>query len=79
MFELSVGEVWEYEIGWYDLGVANIKVEVGNFDSICVIIDRLTKSTHFIPNNLEKLAKTYIQEIVWLHGIPICINFDKRT
>ncbi|XP_016683923.1 uncharacterized protein [Gossypium hirsutum] len=41
-------------------------------DSIWVIMDRLTKSAHFIPIwtdcSLQKLAKLYISEIVRLHG-----------
>ena len=38
------------------------------YDSIWVIVDRLTKSAHFIPIKVtydaEKLAKLYISEIV---------------
>ena len=44
---------------------------LGKFYSIWVIVDRLTKSAHFIPvkmtYNEEKLAKLYISEIVRLH------------
>ncbi|XP_052478348.1 uncharacterized protein LOC128033894 [Gossypium raimondii] len=43
-------------------------------DSIWVIMDRLTKSTHFISiridYSLQKLAKLYISEILRLHGVP---------
>ena len=50
---------------------------MGKFDFIWVIMDRLTKSAHFIPMkatyNAEKLAKIYIWEIFWLHGVPISI------
>jgi len=50
-------------------------------DSIWVIIDRLTKYTHFIPINirfsLEKLTSLYISEIVRLHGVPSSIVSDK--
>ena len=46
-------------------------------DSIWVVVDRLTKTTHFLPvrtnYSLDKLAKIYIKEIVRLHGIPISI------
>ncbi|KAF3671523.1 putative myb-related protein A-like [Capsicum annuum] len=48
---------------------------LGKFDSVWVIVDRLTKSTHFVPvkmsYNIEKLAKIYIREIVRLHGVPL--------
>ena len=49
-----------------------------------VIVDRLTKSAHFLlvrtNYSLDKLAELYIKEIVWLHGIPISIisNRDPR-
>jgi hypothetical protein len=50
-------------------------------DAIWVIVDRLTKSAHFIPIkktfSLEKLAKLYIQEIVSLHGVPLRIVSDR--
>ena len=50
-------------------------------DAIWVIIDRLTKSAHFLPirisQSLESLADLYIREIVRLHGIPISIISDR--
>jgi hypothetical protein len=46
-----------------------------------VIINRLTKSAHFIWINekdpLEKLSKIYIEEIVQLHGVPTSIVSDR--
>ena len=46
-------------------------------DSIWVVVDRLTKSAHFLPvrtdYSLDKLAELYIKEIVRLHGIPVSI------
>jgi hypothetical protein len=40
-------------------------------DSIYVVVDRLTKSAHFIPTNvkdlMDKLARLYVQNIVCLH------------
>ena len=42
------------------------------YDAIWVIVDRLVKSTHFLPmknsDSIEKLAKLYVKEIVRLHG-----------
>ena len=44
-------------------------------------MDRLTKSTHFLPmkinHSLERLAELYIEEIVRLHGIPSSIVSDR--
>ena len=46
-----------------------------------MIVDRLTKSSHFMPVNvedsLEKLAQFYVDEIVRLHGVPISIVSDR--
>ena len=43
-------------------------------DSIWVIIDRLTKTSHFIPVNTtysaKKYAEIYLDQIIRLHGIP---------
>jgi hypothetical protein len=50
-------------------------------DSIWVIVDRLTKSAHFLAIkvglSLERLAKLYVDEIVRLHGVPVTIVSDK--
>ena len=50
-------------------------------DSIWVIVDRLTKSAHFIPVNikyfLESLTSLYVSEIVRLHGVPSSIVSDR--
>ena len=49
-----------------------------------VIVDRLTKSAHFLPIQttitLDKLASLYVKEIIRLHGVPISIvsNRDNR-
>ncbi|KAA3483950.1 DNA/RNA polymerases superfamily protein [Gossypium australe] len=47
-------------------------------DAIWVIVDRLTKSAHFIPvksdYSLDRLAELYISEIVRLHGVPLSIK-----
>ena len=53
--------------------VVGLPKTMGKYDSIWVIVDRLTKSAHFIPvkvtYNAEKLTKLYISEIVRLHGV----------
>ena len=49
--------------------------------SIWVIIDRLTKSAHFLPVrtlfNADRLAVLYMNEIVRLHGVPMSIVSDR--
>ncbi|KAI5353071.1 hypothetical protein L3X38_005963 [Prunus dulcis] len=46
-------------------------------DGVWVIVDRLTKSAHFLPvranYSLNKLAKIFIDEIVRLHGVLVSI------
>ncbi|XP_070046663.1 uncharacterized protein [Nicotiana tomentosiformis] len=47
------------------------------FDAVWVIVERLTKSAHFIPvmttYSSEQLAWIYIREIQRLHGVPVSI------
>ncbi|GJT28538.1 putative reverse transcriptase domain-containing protein [Tanacetum coccineum] len=51
------------------------------FDTIWVIVDRLTKSAHFLPirenDPLDKLARLYLNRIVARHGIPTSIICDR--
>nr|GEZ99821.1 retrotransposon protein, putative, Ty3-gypsy subclass [Tanacetum cinerariifolium] len=51
------------------------------YDAIWVIVDRLTKSTHFLPiredYKMKKLARIYINEIVARHGVPVSIISDR--
>ncbi|XP_059289846.1 uncharacterized protein LOC132043357 [Lycium ferocissimum] len=57
--------------------VVGLPWTLGKFDSIWVIVDRLTKSAHFIPIQTtytsEKLPKIYIREILHLHRVPVSI------
>jgi hypothetical protein len=50
------------------------------FDSIWVIIDRLSKSANFIPVNtnykVQKYAEIYIARVLCLHGMPKMIISD---
>ncbi|GJU73324.1 putative reverse transcriptase domain-containing protein [Tanacetum coccineum] len=43
-------------------------------DTIWVIVDRLTKSAHFLPmkeiDSMEKLTRQYLKEVVLRHGVP---------
>src|SRR3954470_11822245 len=53
------------------------------YDSIWVVVDRLTKVAHFIPVKITytsaKLAKIYMNRIVCLHGVPKIIVSDRGT
>ena len=53
------------------------------YDSIWVIVDRLTKSAHFLPVKaiyyVAKLANLYVKYITCLHGVPISIVSDRGS
>lgn len=70
---------WKWERITMDF-VTGLPVALGKFDSVWVIVDRLTKLAHFISvrtsYNAEQLARIYIREIVRLHGVPISIVSD---
>ncbi|GJU48972.1 putative reverse transcriptase domain-containing protein [Tanacetum coccineum] len=52
-------------------------------DTIWVIVDRLTKSTHFLPmketDSMEKLTRQYLKEVVSRHGVPVSIISDRDS
>ena len=49
-------------------------------DSIWVVVDRFSKTTHFLPMNkkqfVESLARLYISSIVRFNGVPKSIISD---
>nr|GEX44399.1 hypothetical protein [Tanacetum cinerariifolium] len=53
------------------------------YDTIWVIVERLTKSAHFLPmkktNSMEKLTQLYLKEIVCRHGVPVLIIVDQYS
>ncbi|GKD71245.1 reverse transcriptase domain-containing protein [Tanacetum coccineum] len=53
------------------------------YDTIWVIVDRLTKSAHFLPMRedykMDRLARLYLNEIVARHGVPISIISDRDS
>ena len=50
-------------------------------NGVWVIVDRLTKTAHFLPFNTKwsvaKLARYYVREVVRLHGVPTSIVSDR--
>src|SRR5688572_14619597 len=72
-------EVRRYQYGRCD-GIVQSK---RGYDSIWVVVDRLTKLAHFIPvkttYQADDLAKLYLKEIVSLHGAPKSIISDMGT
>uniref|UniRef100_A0A251RRD4 RNA-directed DNA polymerase n=1 Tax=Helianthus annuus TaxID=4232 RepID=A0A251RRD4_HELAN len=72
--------VWKWENIAMDLITKLPRTKKGH-DAIWVIVDRLTKSAHFLPIredfSAEKLAKIYVDEIVSRHGVPLNIISDR--
>ena len=69
---------WEHLAMDFVVGLPKRKT---NHDANWIIIDRLTKSTHFIPINerfsLEVLVQLYLKEIVVRHAVLVSIVSDK--
>ncbi|GKD67467.1 putative reverse transcriptase domain-containing protein [Tanacetum coccineum] len=65
--------VWKWENISMDFVTKLPKTSTGQ-DAIWVIIDRLTKSAHFLPMkgtvSMEKLTRQYLKEVVSRHGVP---------
>ncbi|KAD4385317.1 hypothetical protein E3N88_25485 [Mikania micrantha] len=74
--------LWKWEHITMDLITKLPKTRKG-YDTIWVIVDRLTKSAHFLPiresYSSEKMAETYVREIVSRHGVPVTIVSDRDT
>ncbi|GJR56510.1 putative reverse transcriptase domain-containing protein [Tanacetum coccineum] len=73
---------WKWEKITMDFVTKLPKIAAG-YDSIWVIVDRLTKSAHFLPmketDSTEKLTRLYMKEIVARHGIPVSIISDRDS
>ena len=69
---------WERITMFFFMGLPRTR---RNHDAVWVIVDRLTKSAHFLPirtdESLDSLARKYVREVVRLHGIPTSIVSDK--
>jgi hypothetical protein len=73
---------WKWEEIGMDFIVGLPRTRDG-YDSIWVIVDRLTKVAHFIPMKTTylgaQLAELYMSRIVCLHGVPKKIVSDRGT
>ncbi|GAU17006.1 hypothetical protein TSUD_37640 [Trifolium subterraneum] len=68
---------------WEDLSIDFITglPKSRGFDAILVVVDRLSKYSHFIllkhPYNAKTIAEVFVKEVVRLHGIPHSIVSDR--
>ncbi|GJY05591.1 putative reverse transcriptase domain-containing protein [Tanacetum coccineum] len=71
---------WKWDNITIDFVTKLPRTQSGN-DTIWVIIDRLTKSAHFLPmretDPMDKLARLYLKEVVTRHEIPVSIIYDR--
>ena len=71
---------WKWKHITMDFVVGLPRTQQGH-DAVWVVVDRLTKSAHFLPvkvsYSLDKLAEIYIREMVRLHGVPFSIVSDR--
>ncbi|GKD28394.1 reverse transcriptase domain-containing protein [Tanacetum coccineum] len=71
---------WKWENITMDFMTKLLKTATGQ-DTIWVIVDHLTKSTHLLPmredDTLEKLTRQYLKEVVSRHGVPVSIISDR--
>ncbi|KAL0559480.1 hypothetical protein IC582_004091 [Cucumis melo] len=76
---LSIPE-WKWENVSMDF-ITGLPRTLRGFTMIWVVVDRLTKSAHFVPGKstytASKWAQLYMSEIVRLHGVPVSIVSDR--
>ncbi|KAG8480932.1 hypothetical protein CXB51_025599 [Gossypium anomalum] len=80
LLQLIMIPEWKWDRVTMDF-VSGLPLSASKKDAIWVVVDRLTKSTHFIPvrtdYSLDKLAELYVSQIVRLHEVPISIVSDR--
>nr|GEX89672.1 retrotransposon protein, putative, Ty3-gypsy subclass [Tanacetum cinerariifolium] len=71
---------WKWEGIAMDIVTKLPKTSSGH-ETVWVIVDRLTKSTHFLPMyedyKMDRLARLYLSDIVARHGEPMLIISDR--
>ncbi|GKE53393.1 putative reverse transcriptase domain-containing protein [Tanacetum coccineum] len=74
--------MWKWERITMDF-VTRLPRTPSGYDSIWVIVDRLIKSTHFLPmkktDSMEKLTQLYLKEVMCRNGVPISIISDRDS
>ncbi|GKD89088.1 putative reverse transcriptase domain-containing protein, partial [Tanacetum coccineum] len=74
--------VWKWENITTDF-VTKLPNTSSGQDAIWVIVDRLTKSAHFLPmketDSMEKLMIQYLKEIVSRHDVQVSIIYDRDS
>ncbi|KAI3828266.1 hypothetical protein L1987_02364 [Smallanthus sonchifolius] len=84
LWQITATRYSRMEMGIYHYGRHNkLPKTAKGYDTIWVIVDRLTKCAHFLPiretYSSERLAEAFIKEIVSRHGVPVSIVSDRDT
>ncbi|KAD3336153.1 hypothetical protein E3N88_31672 [Mikania micrantha] len=73
---------WKWEHITMDF-ITKLPLTAKRHDAIWVIVDRLTKSAHFLPiretYTSEKLSELFVKEIITRHGVPVSIVSNRDT
>jgi hypothetical protein len=71
---------WKWEVVSMDF-ITKFPRTRKQHDYIMVVVDKLTKATHFIPMKIThketNVADIYMREVTRLHGIPKTLVFDR--
>ncbi|GJV55141.1 reverse transcriptase domain-containing protein [Tanacetum coccineum] len=63
--------------------VSKLPKSSSGYDTIWVIVDRLTKSAHFLlmkeMDSMERLTQLYLKEFFYRHGVPVSIISDRES
>ncbi|GJW82328.1 putative reverse transcriptase domain-containing protein, partial [Tanacetum coccineum] len=74
--------IWKWENITMEF-VTKLPKTTSSQDTIWVIVDRLTKSAHFLPmketDSMEKLMRQYLKEVVSRYGVPVLIISDRDS
>jgi hypothetical protein len=70
---------WKWEVVTIDF-ITKLPKTMKQHDSIMVVVDKLTKATHFIPvkttHKETNIADIYMKEVARIHGVPKAIVSD---
>ncbi|GJS14300.1 putative reverse transcriptase domain-containing protein [Tanacetum coccineum] len=71
---------WKWEKITMDF-ITKLPKTSSGYNTIWVIVDRLTKSAHFLlmkeTDSMERLTRLYLKEVVSRHGVPVSIISDR--
>jgi hypothetical protein len=62
--------------------VTGLQKSIQGHDAIWIVVDRLTKSSHFLPiklsDTMDSYSRLHIKEIIRLHGVPVSLVSERE-